>query len=100
MQIEQPFELVLFGGLGDLALRKLFPALYLLEMDKRLPEGKIIAIGRKALDIDTVIHKVKDAVFSHVQDIHQENECWQRFAERLNYVCLDAAARCLSSISG
>ena len=33
MQIEQPYELVLFGGLGDLALRKLFPALYLLELD-------------------------------------------------------------------
>lgn len=90
MQIEQPYELVLFGGLGDLALRKLFPALYLLELDKRLPQGRIIAIGRKALKLEAVIATVKKAVFSHVQSSHQEDECWQRFAERLNYVCLDA----------
>lgn len=90
MHIEQPFELVLFGGLGDLALRKLFPALYLLELDKRLPEGNIIAIGRKHLELESVISSVKNAIFSHVQDDHQEDECWQRFAERLNYVCLDA----------
>lgn len=90
MQIEQPFELVLFGGLGDLALRKLFPALYLLELDKRLPEGKIIAIGRKFIEQEDIIRKVKSAIFGHVQNDHQEDECWQRFAERLTYVCLDA----------
>jgi glucose-6-phosphate 1-dehydrogenase len=90
MKIEQPYELVLFGGLGDLALRKLFPALYLLELDKRLPEGRIIAIGRKAITLDAVIATIKSAVFRHVQDCYQEDECWQRFAERLSYVCLDA----------
>ncbi|CCK76692.1 MAG: glucose-6-phosphate dehydrogenase [Oleispira antarctica] len=90
MQIEQPYELVLFGGLGDLALRKLFPALYLLELDKRLPEGRIIAIGRKALKLEAVIATVKKAVFSHVQSTYQEDDCWQRFADRLSYVCLDA----------
>ena len=89
MQIEQPYELVLFGGLGDLALRKLFPALYLLELDERLPEGRIFAIGRKALEHKAAIAQIKKAVFSHVQPDYQDNECWQRFAERLSYVCLD-----------
>ena len=89
MQIEQPYELVLFGGLGDLALRKLFPALYLLELDERLPEGRIFAIGRKALEHKVVIAQIKKAVFSHVQPDYQDCDCWQRFAKRLSYVCLD-----------
>ncbi|MEH6450642.1 MAG: glucose-6-phosphate dehydrogenase [Oleispira sp.] len=89
MQIEQPYELVLFGGLGDLALRKLFPALYLLELDKRLPQGRIIAVGRKTLKLNAVMTKIKQAVFSHVDERYQDDACWQRFAERLNYVCLD-----------
>ena len=41
MDIDAPFELVLFGGLGDLALRKLMPALFLLDRDGRLPDGAI-----------------------------------------------------------
>ena len=89
MQIEQPYELVLFGGLGALALRKLFPALYLLELDERLPEGRIFAIGRKALEHKVVIAQIKKAVFSHVQPDYQDCDCWQRFAKRLSYVCLD-----------
>jgi glucose-6-phosphate 1-dehydrogenase len=89
MQIEHPFELVIFGGLGDLALRKLFPALYLLELDKRLPQGKIIAVGRRSLDIETVISKVKQAVFNYVDSPYQDEACWQSFTARLSYVCLD-----------
>ena len=50
MHIDAPFELVLFGGLGDLALRKLMPALFLLESDGRLPDGAIYAVTRKKRD--------------------------------------------------
>jgi len=89
MQIEQPYELVLFGGLGDLALRKLFPALYLLDLDKRLPQGRIIAVGRKTLKLNAVMTKIKQAIFSHVDERYQDDACWQRFSERLQYVCLD-----------
>jgi glucose-6-phosphate 1-dehydrogenase len=93
MQIKQPYELVLFGGIGDLALRKLFPALYLLELDKRLPEGRIIAIGRKEIKldgVDGVVDKIKQSVFSHIQGCYQDEDCWQRIADRLSYVRLDA----------
>jgi glucose-6-phosphate 1-dehydrogenase len=89
MQIEQQFELVIFGGLGDLALRKLFPALYLLELDKRLPQGRIFALGRKELDLNAVITKVKQAVFSHVSPFYQDETIWQRLEERLSYVRVD-----------
>jgi glucose-6-phosphate 1-dehydrogenase len=83
MQIEQPFELILFGGLGDLALRKLFPALYLLESDKRLPQGRIVAIGRRKLEHSELISRIKQAVNS------QDETVWQQFQQRLSYVCID-----------
>ena len=51
MQIEQPFELVIFGGLGRLwRCASCLPALYLLDMDQRLPEGRILALGRTELE--------------------------------------------------
>ncbi len=89
MLIEQPFELVLFGGLGDLALRKLFPALYLLELDKRLPEGRIFALGRSEIEHKQVLEKIKQGVFSQVSRQYQCEASWQRFELRLSYVCLD-----------
>lgn len=83
MQIEQPFELVLFGGLGDLALRKLFPALYLLEFDNRLPEGRIIAIGRSELEHSQLLTTIKQAVKTQHKDV------WKKFQQRLVYVSVD-----------
>ena len=51
MHINAPFELVLFGGLGDLALRKLMPALYMLHRDGRLPDGVIYAVTRQDMEL-------------------------------------------------
>ncbi|OUS40284.1 glucose-6-phosphate dehydrogenase [Oleispira antarctica] len=83
MQIDQPFELVLFGGLGDLALRKLFPALYLLELDKRLPKGRIIAVGRRELERPELLAKIKQRI-TNLDDV-----TWLRFEQRLCYVSVD-----------
>ncbi|NQV30124.1 MAG: glucose-6-phosphate dehydrogenase [Candidatus Marinimicrobia bacterium] len=48
MRIPNPFTLVIFGGSGDLSHRKLFPALFKLYLQGRLPaKFKILALGRK-----------------------------------------------------
>ena len=45
------FDLVLFGGTGDLAWRKLMPALFQAFRHGSLPkEGRIIGVARDALD--------------------------------------------------
>ena len=42
-----PFDLVVFGGTGDLALGKLLPALYYRELDRQLQPGtRIIGLSR------------------------------------------------------
>lgn len=94
MQIEQPFELILFGGLGDLALRKLFPALYLLDADDRLPEGYIIALGRRSIEPMRAVEQIKQAVFRHLSPLNQgklseDESVWLKFEQRLKYVCVD-----------
>lgn len=47
----EPHLFVLFGATGDLARRKLLPALYRLARDRLLPEGRaLLGVGRTPLD--------------------------------------------------
>ena len=46
-----PCDFVIFGGTGDLAVRKLLPALYLRDRDGQLTaDTRIIAVARAGLD--------------------------------------------------
>jgi glucose-6-phosphate 1-dehydrogenase len=50
-QSVEPFDLVIFGGTGDLAVRKLLPALFHRFLDGQLPaSSRIIGVAREALD--------------------------------------------------
>ncbi len=52
-QLVEPFDLVIFGGTGDLAVRKLLPALFHRFLDGQIPaSSRIIGIAREALDDD------------------------------------------------
>jgi len=47
----EPFDLVIFGGTGDLALRKLLPALFHRFLDGQIPaESRIFGVAREGLD--------------------------------------------------
>ncbi len=47
MQKLEPFDLILFGGTGDLAMRKLMPALYRRVRAGQITSGsRIIAVAR------------------------------------------------------
>ncbi len=53
--IEHPFDIVVFGGRGDLAKRKLIPALFHLDVENRLPpDGRIIAVSRAKLSRERI----------------------------------------------
>ena len=48
--------LIIYGGSGDLAKRKLFPSLNNLFLKKQLPARfKVLAVGRKAMTVDEVL---------------------------------------------
>ncbi len=53
--------LVLFGATGDLARRKLYPALYEMAIDDRLPD-KVIGVARRDWDAGQLVENVRDAI--------------------------------------
>ena len=86
-----PFDLVIFGGTGDLAARKLIPAMYHRHCAGQLPEqARIIALGRKDLGrdgyIDSIIGKSRALITEQYFDAAQ----WQVFTGRIEYLQLDA----------
>ena len=62
--------MVLFGATGDLAARKLFPGLYQLARDGRLPaDYAVIGSGRHSPGTDDEFRdQVRDALSEHVED--------------------------------
>ena len=89
MHIDAPFELVLFGGLGDLALRKLMPALFLLERDGRLPDGAIYAVTRRDMERNEFVSKIESSVKSHVPSNYLEKEPLDRFLNKVHCLTHD-----------
>ena len=84
------FDLVLFGGTGDLAWRKLMPALFQAFRHGSLPSsGRIIGVARDDLSDDAYRAFIK-ARFDEVElDKRPSQEEFARFAAMLNYLRLD-----------
>jgi glucose-6-phosphate 1-dehydrogenase len=81
-------DFVIFGGTGDLALRKLLPALYLRDRDGQLPVGtRIFAVSRAGLDDAGYRDKVRGSLPGFVGE-SQPTEL-ERFINRLQHVSLD-----------
>jgi glucose-6-phosphate 1-dehydrogenase len=85
------FDLVIFGGAGDLALRKLLPALYHRDRDGQMPDGcRIISLGRSTIEHPEFLQKVRDSLRSHLTDSEFSEELWQAFSQRLQYIQTNA----------
>ncbi len=88
-----PFDLVIFGGTGDLAARKLLPAMYHRHCAGQLPaEVRIVALGRKDLGRDGYLETVSGKSRKLITDKYLQDESWQEFIERIDYVQLDASS--------
>lgn len=60
--LHKPFDLVLFGGTGDLSLRKLLPSMYRAYMEGEIPEGsRILVSSRKQADFDNTVSIIETA---------------------------------------
>jgi glucose-6-phosphate 1-dehydrogenase len=62
--------IVLFGATGDLAHRKIFPALYHLARRKRL-SVPVIGVGRTGADVSQLQYRVRDSVAAFVKSHDQ-----------------------------
>ena len=86
------FDLVFFGGTGDLVWRKLMPALFQAFRHGTLPEsGRIIGVGRENLS-DAQYRQSIEAKFEKVEgEKRPSSEEFGRFAALLSYVRMDLA---------
>jgi glucose-6-phosphate 1-dehydrogenase len=83
-------DFVVFGGTGDLAVRKLLPALYLRDRDGQLPaETRILAVSRAGLDDAGYRDKMRGELPRFVTETELDDAAVERFIARLNHLSLD-----------
>jgi glucose-6-phosphate 1-dehydrogenase len=81
-----PCAIVIFGASGDLAHRKLVPALYNLAAQSLLDErSHIIGVARRAASDDSFRQEMEAAVREHAR-LDFDARVWARVSERLHYV--------------
>lgn len=81
----EPCTLVIFGGSGDLAKRKLIPALYNLSLDGVLPEPfAVVGVGRKDMDDDSYREFLRGGIEKFSRQ-SMDSEHWENFAQRISY---------------
>ena len=80
-----PCAIVIFGATGDLAARKLMPALYALHLAGKLhPDTVVVGFGRSQLSDDALRERLREAVADHHGG--ELGEDWRRLAERICFV--------------
>ncbi len=96
-----PVALVIFGATGDLAARKIFPALYNLALAGRFhPDSRIVAVGRKAFDTPAYVATIAPAISEHSRRT-VDAEIWTRFAGQIGYLQGELSDRALyESLAG
>lgn len=86
-----PCNVVIFGGNGDLAIRKLLPALYNLDRAGYLCENtRVIGASRTDLGRDGYIELVQQGMAEFVSREEWDEAVWERFKARLSYVAVNA----------
>ncbi|HVF18549.1 MAG TPA: glucose-6-phosphate dehydrogenase [Steroidobacteraceae bacterium] len=92
MQALPVFDLVLFGGTGDLAMRKLLPALYRRAAAGQITkDSRILGAARSELTREEYLAQVEESCRKHV-GADFDATLWAQFAELVTYVKVDVHA--------
>lgn len=85
------FDLVIFGGTGDLARRKILPGLFRRFLAGQMPVGsRIIGAARSDLDSAGYRDMIKDAITEFGGVEKNDSKGLQGFLDALHYVTIDA----------
>ena len=86
-----PFDLVIFGGTGDLARRKILPGLYRrFHAGQVPPEARIVGAARTEQTTEEWRGFVRDAIGEFVAEAKHDGDAIEGFLETLHYVPIDA----------
>ncbi len=82
----QPFTMIIFGAAGDLAHRKLFPALYNLMVDRWLPHQiHVIGFSRQPFDDGAFRHEVEQSIRQFSRQ-PLDPQLFQQFSAGMHYI--------------
>jgi len=85
-RVPDPALLVLFGATGDLAHRKVVPALFQLWRTNLLPhEFALVAVGRRPYADEAFRAELRASVAQFSRVLPIETPVWEAFAERITY---------------
>jgi glucose-6-phosphate 1-dehydrogenase len=89
-RVPDPAVLTLFGATGDLAHRKVIPALYQLWRTNLLPhEFVLLAIGRRPYDEESFRKEIRGSLEKYARVLPLDEAAWKAFSERICYQRLD-----------
>ena len=84
-------HIFIFGGSGDLNLRKLTPALYNLFLDDWMPEKfGIVGIGRSDYSNETYREHLLEGIKKFSRRKDEVNDKWNDFSKHISYLQMDA----------
>ena len=87
----ETFDLVIFGGTGDLARRKILPGLFRRFLSGQMPaESRIIGAARSELDAQGYREMIAAAVAEFGGEEKNDTKGLDAFLQRLDYVAIDA----------
>jgi glucose-6-phosphate 1-dehydrogenase len=85
------FDLVLFGGTGDLAMRKLLPALFRRFLAGQFPKrARIIGVARSKIERETYVAQVEQSCRKFIP-AGVDAARWTEFSRTLDYTPVDAS---------
>jgi glucose-6-phosphate 1-dehydrogenase len=91
-RIPDPCAFVLFGATGDLAHRKVMPAIYQLWRANLLPaEFSLVAVARRPYTDESFAAEVRASLDEHARVLPVDEESWAELAKRITYYQLDFA---------
>ncbi|MBV9753174.1 MAG: glucose-6-phosphate dehydrogenase [Hyphomicrobiales bacterium] len=86
----EPFDLVVFGGTGDLAHRKLFPALFQRDSDGQFSEPtRVISVARREMSDAHFRENVAASLRQFVGKEAAASPVLERFLERIQHISVD-----------
>ena len=87
------FDMIVFGGTGDLAMRKLMPSLMHQDIDGRLhPASRIVGIGRSPIGNEGFAKRVEESCRNAIGPAFTE-QSWAIFVRRLHYIGMNGSKR-------
>jgi len=89
----EPFEIVVFGGTGDLSRRKLLPALYHRYRDGQIPDNsRIIGVSRSQMSRSEYQALIEKYYLEFCGEEDFEEKSWRKFLKLVDYVSIDVLA--------